>query len=96
MREFGVAEESWTSCSRTYFGHEPFEGSEGDYSDFTICDPAIGSKLTAWLIRNGKSAAKQLLGQTSTYHIEVKTTTGRCDEPFIMSNSQVEHVSSTP
>jgi hypothetical protein len=76
-------------------GHPPFTEQERDYADFTYTDsewaltkllPEMGFKMAdAW----SRSAT------APTYHLEVKSTTERCEEPFYMSNNQVEKVCSS-
>jgi hypothetical protein len=80
-----------TSDVRTEYGLSEFDGFEGDYADFIISDSALCSQLKEWLTEKGNDNTR--LKDDATYHIEVKTTSGHCDEPFTMSQNQVEHVS---
>ncbi|KAK3712618.1 hypothetical protein LTR37_009061 [Vermiconidia calcicola] len=88
-KNFSMPFTGWTSGLRSEHGIEPFDGIESDYVDFTIGEPVISEKITRWLISVGKSEVEIYRGEHVTYHFEVKTTVGRCDEPFSMSNNQV-------
>ncbi|KAK6431660.1 hypothetical protein LTR95_012179 [Oleoguttula sp. CCFEE 5521] len=94
LREtFQITDDCWTSASRTSLDLPSFNEFEGDYSDFTVRDPLVCAHITRWLVPTRHFAAALSAGATITYHFEVKTTSGRCKEPFRMSNNQVEHVS---
>ncbi|KAK5682144.1 hypothetical protein LTS10_005269 [Elasticomyces elasticus] len=84
-RQFHATEDCWTSAMRSQAGLSQFHGSEGAHSDFTISQGTSADDLRDWLIPS-------LLPPESpglNYHIEVKTTTGPCTDPFMMSNIQV-------
>lgn len=66
---------------------------EGDDVDFTINGSDSVVKFTDWLIEGGHEEAAEWRDQAITYHVEVKTTTGEWDDPFTMSNNQVNLVS---
>lgn len=66
---------------------------EGDYADFTIVDSNAVDKFTDWLVTGGHAEAAEWKGKEITYHIEVKTTTGGCNDAFTMSNNQFDLVS---
>lgn len=73
-------------------GHPPFTELEKDYADFTYVDS--GWALTTLLSQMGfkMTDAWPQSEKAPTYHLEVKSTTEKCDEPFYMSNNQVEKV----
>ncbi|KAH7302958.1 hypothetical protein B0I35DRAFT_500441 [Stachybotrys elegans] len=78
--------ENWTSKFRSDAGYPPFDMPEGDFSDFTYIDRDGGMK--AYLQSAGLSV-NAAWSNSTTYHLEVKTTVGRCGEPFYMSHNQV-------
>ena len=67
---------------------------EGDDVDFTIKDNDSVAKFTDWLVEGGHDEAVEWKDLDVTYHVEVKTTIGECNDPFTMSNNQVNLVSS--
>jgi hypothetical protein len=73
-------------------GHPPFTELEKDYADFTYVD--FGWDLTTLLSQMGfkMTDAWPRSEKAPTYHLEVKSTTEKCDEPFYISNNQVEKV----
>ena len=79
---------------RSDYGLTKFEGFEGSYSDFTVKHSSISRHITGWLIAGGFSIAEKWKHEHVAYHLEVKSTVGTCDEPFIMSPNQVDLVSS--
>ncbi|KAI9685067.1 MAG: hypothetical protein M1822_005459 [Bathelium mastoideum] len=89
---FEIDENAWTSDIRTRFNFPAMDNFEGDYADITIKEYDSVARFTDWLIAGGHSEATQWKGQDITYHVEVKTTTGQCNEPFSMSNNQVRLV----
>ncbi len=67
-----------------------FTGREGDYSDFTYHD--TDGSLTRYFAQEGFQEAQEWLSSPPTYHIEVKSTTEDCNEPFFVSNNQMQMV----
>lgn len=65
-----------------------FGGREKDYADFTFHDAA--GRLTEYLSARGLTDASKWAENPPTYHLEVKTTKGPRNEPFFMSNNQVD------
>lgn len=80
---------------RSRFGLSAFHGFEGACSDFTVGEPEVCQRITSWLVNAGFANASRWSGGDVTYHFEVKTTVGRREEPFCMSNNQVALVSAT-
>lgn len=78
---------------RSHFGLTEFGKPEGKYSDFTIKDRDVSRRITEWLIDGGFALAENWIGENMVYHLEVKTTMGTCDEPFMMTTNQVGLVS---
>lgn len=67
-------------------------GKEGDFADFTYQDTS--GKLTELLATNGFIHDVENWSESPPkYHLEVKSTPEPCNEPFYMSNNQVEKVS---
>jgi hypothetical protein len=67
-------------------------GKEGDFADFTYQD--INGQLTEILTTHGFICdVETWLESPPIYHLEVKSTSGPCKEPFHMSNNQVTMVS---
>lgn len=77
---------------RTIAGFPSFEAFEGDFSDFTVEDATISSRIAHWVFHTGHTAARSWLEGNMTFHLEVKTTTGSYEETFMMSNRQFENV----
>jgi hypothetical protein len=63
---------------------EPWTGAET--ADITYKDD--NSSLTTLLIQRGYLDESVWRGAFPRYYIEVKTTTGECNDRFFMSNSQ--------
>jgi hypothetical protein len=87
----------WTSRNRNEFGHPQFTELERDFADFTYIDTE--KALTRLLIAGGYSRAEEWLSTSErpiTYHLEVKSTNEACEEPFFMSNNQVDMVRFMP
>jgi hypothetical protein len=87
--------ENWTSRTRSKQGFPRFVEKEKDYADFTYKDT---QKCFAKLIKWGALKAANRcfnMDQIITYHLEVKSTDNDCDEPYFMSNNQIEMVSSS-
>ncbi|KAI7390187.1 hypothetical protein KC336_g17010 [Hortaea werneckii] len=87
-KQFGITWECWTGHLREQYDLPPFTEFEGGFADFTIRDPAICKKMTEWLMAAGSADLKRWAGQELAYHLEVKATVGRCEQPFSMSNAQ--------
>ncbi|CAD0089485.1 unnamed protein product [Aureobasidium mustum] len=71
---------------------QPFEGDDSQFADFTIHDSS--GRLTEWLVERECEQAQTWLGKKGsaaiTYCIEVKSTYGPHNEPFHMSQNQLE------
>jgi hypothetical protein len=82
----------WTSRNRnSLFPNDPFDGREKDFADFTY--PDSNGKLTSLLAEHGFIRTPGFWSNNPpTYHLEVKSTTEACAEPFFMSNNQVDKV----
>jgi hypothetical protein len=82
-------ESCWTSELREAAGDEfsrwTPEDLEAVYGDFTVQD--VEGRLAAWLVQEGFPIPDY--PGNLTYHIEVKSTAGSCDEPFHMSAIQM-------
>ena len=66
-------------------------GPEGDFADFTYHDS--NGKLTELLTTLGFIRDTENWSQRPPiYHLEVKSTSEPCNEPFFMSNNQMEKV----
>ncbi|UPL02380.1 hypothetical protein LCI18_013314 [Fusarium solani-melongenae] len=76
----------WTSRLRVENGHPPFTGLERDFSDFTYLD--THGHMKEFLLRAGLDLSPAYASNT-TYHLEVKTTTGGDGEIFYVSQNQV-------
>jgi hypothetical protein len=83
-------EKAWTSELRhvagpdfTIWKPKPWEK---DTSDFNYFDD--DRKLIDWLVRTGVEVPDIWQEQTPEFHIEVKTTTHSCNEPFHLSRLQ--------
>jgi hypothetical protein len=74
------------------YPNSPFTGSEKEHADFTYPDTNGG--LTKLLTEFGFLRDIQIWSSNPpTYHLEVKSTSESCNEPFYMSNNQVDKVS---
>ncbi|KAK4140599.1 uncharacterized protein C8A04DRAFT_39752 [Dichotomopilus funicola] len=80
---------NWTSKLRSEAGYPEFMQSEKDFSDFTYRD-TLGYMKTEL----GQLGIETEAGwsRSTTYHLEVKTTTGAANEPFFASQIQVDMV----
>ncbi|KAH6668745.1 hypothetical protein B0J14DRAFT_518033 [Halenospora varia] len=80
----------WTSRNRNYlYPQSRFTDSEKKYADFTYLD--TNEDLTKLLVKFG--FLRNVQGWSSsppTYHLEVKSTSESYNEPFYMSNNQVD------
>lgn len=86
----------WTSVLRGWAQSYDNYGHLTNYtipevSDITYKDSK--GWMSQWLVSKDCSQAKDWLKALPTYHIEVKTTTESCKEPFNMSQYQVQLVS---
>ncbi|KAI7580880.1 hypothetical protein KC316_g8759, partial [Hortaea werneckii] len=89
-RKFGVTHDQWTSSLRKEHGFPAFPGFEGGQADFTVTDYQVCQRISNYLIDKGVVRKELFAGcKVTTYHIEVKATTGRCSEPFSMSDAQL-------
>lgn len=81
------------SRNRNYlYPSSPFTESEKKYADFTYLDN--NQNLTKLLMEFGfLRDAQTWLSNPPTYHLEVKSTSESCNEPFYMSNNQLKKVS---
>ena len=86
----------WTSNNRNQaFPDKPaFTGKEKEHADFTYKDDQ--GILTRLLMDKGLNNGDELLKNPPTYHLEVKSTKGPCDEPFFMSDNQLKMASPSP
>ncbi|KAI8712978.1 DUF3883 domain-containing protein [Fusarium sp. LHS14.1] len=78
--------ENWTSRLRVENGHPPFTGLERDFSDFTYLD--THGHMKQFLLQAGLDL-NPAYSSSTTYHLEVKTTTGACGDIFYVSQNQV-------
>lgn len=81
--------ENWTSKLRVEDGHPRFTERERDFTDFTYPDRSGHMKE---LLREAHVELNAEWSNSTTYHLEVKTTIGRCSEPFFVSQNQVDMV----
>ncbi|RTE79713.1 hypothetical protein BHE90_005765 [Fusarium euwallaceae] len=78
--------ENWTSRLRVENGHPPFTERERDFADFTYLD--THGYVKEFLLQAGLDL-NPAYGSRTTYHLEVKTTTGGDGEIFNVSQNQV-------
>ncbi|KAL9093859.1 MAG: hypothetical protein Q9165_003782 [Trypethelium subeluteriae] len=90
VNRFNISNDCWTSRSRSLYGLPTFSERERDYSEFTVSDSSVTQAITNWLTLSGFTEANAWDGREMTYHLEVKTTTGECNDPFMMSNNQLD------
>ena len=83
--------ENWTSELRhkvvEQFSEWRREDPGKEYADFTFTDTS--HDLTRWLVEQDVPSAAAWLPEHTTYHVEVKSTRGSCDEAFHMSGLQM-------
>ncbi|KPM41940.1 hypothetical protein AK830_g4632 [Neonectria ditissima] len=79
--------ENWTSKLRVEDGHAPFTQFEGEFADFTYVDRS--GQMKAFFLGAGVSLDAGWCNGTK-YHLEVKTTTSSSNEPFFVSQNQVD------
>ncbi|KAI6753847.1 hypothetical protein HG530_013023 [Fusarium avenaceum] len=82
----GWSFENWTSKLRVENGYEPFTLPEGQFADFTYLDHS-GYMRAFFLVAGLEPNAEW--SSSTTYHVEVKTTTSDGKEPFFVSQNQV-------
>ncbi|RMY05763.1 hypothetical protein D0868_06234 [Hortaea werneckii] len=93
-QKFGVTYDQWTSLLRGEHGFPAFSGVEADHADFTVTNYQVCQRISNYLINEGVVSKEVLAGcKVTAYHIEVKATTGRCSEPFSLSDAQLDLVS---
>ncbi|PVH86308.1 hypothetical protein DL98DRAFT_650337 [Cadophora sp. DSE1049] len=79
----------WTSRNRNNeYPQSPFVDSEKDYADFTY--PDNDGELTKLLGNFLSHDVRKWSSNPPTYHLEVKSTSEGCNEPFYMSNNQMQ------
>ncbi|KAK2686428.1 hypothetical protein QWA68_014817 [Fusarium oxysporum] len=78
--------ENWTSKLRVENGYQPFTLPEGQFADFTYLDRS--GDMRAFLQVAGVELNPEW-SRSTTYHVEVKTTTVDDKEPFFVSQNQV-------
>lgn len=84
-------DDCWTSKMRSKRGLPAFTGSESCYSDFTL--RGMGKEFSEFLRDRGVPYSDRWADSNMTFHLEVKSTTGTCNEPFYMSYNQQNLVS---
>ena len=91
--------ENWQSTIRHFVCvHEDYQDVKlwrGKETADIVFDDSY-SVLTKHLINTGYMQSYVWRDKNPRYYIEVKTTTGKCDTPFFMSNAQVKRVSFFP
>ena len=84
--------ENWTSELRVLAGKEFTKWTpanpDTDYADFTVLDSDL--KLVCYLEKALKLDLSATCGDSTTWHIEVKTTAAGPDETFHLSSKQME------
>lgn len=83
--------ENWTSKLRVDAdqNYPPFTQNEGGFTDFTYVDHSWQMKT---FLEGSAFGVDTAWSNTTTYHLEVKTTTGGCGEPFFVSQNQLDMV----
>ena len=71
-------------------GLDPFTRLEKDFADLTYLD-SQGLMMT--VLRKAGVSLDAGWSNSTTYHLEVKTTLKECDEPYHISQNQLEMVS---
>ncbi|KAI7162876.1 hypothetical protein KC349_g1754 [Hortaea werneckii] len=90
-KKFGVTHDQWTSALREDHGFPAFSGFEPDHADFSVTNYQACQRISQYLIKEGVVSGEMLAGcKVTAYHIEVKATTGRCSEPFSLSDAQLK------
>ncbi|TRX99079.1 hypothetical protein FHL15_000421 [Xylaria flabelliformis] len=97
LTNVGLPLSCWKSKIKQYVTEHPkyakMEPWTGDKTaNFVYFD--VDNSLSTLLI-DGGYLEKRWAGKSPTYYIDVKTTTGGCDDPFLMSKSQNERASRT-
>ncbi len=80
---------NWTSKLRSEAGHPRFTQREKEFSDFTYHDASESMKE---ILRQLDAETEAMWSGNTTYHLEVKTTSGTCNEPCFVSQNQVDMV----
>jgi hypothetical protein len=87
-------DDMWTSHTSEKYTEQTFDGDDSQFADFTIRDLSGG--LTDWLVERDCEQAKEWTGRKGkdavTYMVEVKATYGAHNEPFHMSQNQMDMV----
>ena len=78
----------YVSVHDEYSGIQPWRGSET--SDFRYTDSS--GTLTSMLIDKGYLRSNIWSGKRPEYYLEIKSTTGPCENPFYMSKYQYQTV----
>lgn len=87
----GWSYENWTSTSRARSGFPPFTELQGNYSDFTYLDQSGAMQL---FLREAGMRINTAWSNHTTYHLEVKTTSGDYTDHFSVSPNQFKMVQS--
>ncbi|KAI7498789.1 hypothetical protein KC357_g297 [Hortaea werneckii] len=96
-QKFGVTHDQWTSSLRERHGFPAFSGNEAYHADFTVTNYQVCQRISIFLLNEGVVSKEFFAGcKVTAYHIEVKATTGRCSEPFSLSDAQLDIVSLWP
>ncbi|RMZ14609.1 hypothetical protein D0860_02069 [Hortaea werneckii] len=89
-KKFGVTYDQWTSVLREDHGFPAFSGPEAGNADFTVTNYQVCQRISNYLIDKDVVSKEMFAGcKVTAYHIEVKATTGRCSEPFSLSDAQL-------
>ncbi|KAI7192285.1 hypothetical protein KC363_g3397 [Hortaea werneckii] len=90
-QKFGVTYDQWTSSLREGHGFPAFSGNEAYHADFTVTNYQVCQRISNFLINESVVSKEFFAGcKVTAYHIEVKATTGRCSEPFSLSDAQLD------
>lgn len=74
---------------RVEAGHPRFTELEKNFSDFTYLDCSGHMKE---VLRQAGIKPNAEWSSTTTFHLEVKTTLGSCEEAFFVSQNQLDKV----
>ncbi|KAK6842238.1 hypothetical protein PG987_003098 [Apiospora arundinis] len=80
-------DDNWTSKLRVEAGIPRFTGQERDFADFTYLD---SSGQMREMLRDAEMDLHLGWSNDTTYHLEVKSTSGSGDEAFFVSQNQVD------
>ncbi|KAI7499543.1 hypothetical protein KC367_g4397 [Hortaea werneckii] len=90
-QKFGVTHDQWTSSLHERHGFPAFSGNEAYHADFTVTNYQVCQRISIFLLNEGVVSKEFFAGcKVTAYHIEVKATTGRCSEPFSLSDAQLD------